>query len=96
MASDSGEGEGTPRTRQIADERDGHLEGKDTTPLLGRIEALERAMRAAHSSATQDNPSVANSGHGRQLIMTNNFVTRVKGHMTYYYTAPKITAASSA
>ena len=82
MASDSGEGEGTPRTQQIVDERDGQLEGADTTPLLGRIEALERAMRTAHSSATQDNSSVTNSGHGRQLIMTNNFITRVKGHMT--------------
>ena len=80
MASDSGEGEGTPRTHQIADERDGHLEGEDTTPLLGRIEALERAMRAAHSSATQDNPSVAkNSSHGRQLIMTNNFYNKGQG-----------------
>ena len=57
MASDSGEGEGTPRTRQIADERDDHLEGagEDTTLLLSRIEALERAMRTTHSSATQDN-----------------------------------------
>ena len=28
------------------------------TLLLGRIEALERALRAGHSSATHDTPSV--------------------------------------
>ena len=59
------------------DERDSHrqtntrLEGEDTTPLLGRIEALERALRVGHSSATHDPPSVTSPAHGRQLIMTN-------------------------
>ena len=82
MALNTGEGDGTAGTHQLADERDSYqqmdprLEGEDTTPLLGRIEALERALRAGHSSATHDPPSVANPGHGRQLIMT----IRVKGH----------------
>ena len=76
MALDMGDGNVTARTRQLVDKwdyhqkMDGHLEGEDTMPLLGRIEALERAMRAGHSAATHDTPSVANSGHGRQLIMT--------------------------
>ena len=84
MASNKGEGDGTARTRQLADERDGHqqtggyFEGEDTTLLLDCIEALERAMRVGHSSPTHDTPSITNSGHGRQLIMT---ITKVKGHI---------------
>ena len=64
MALNTGEGAGTVGTHQLADERDGHqqtdahLEGEDMTLLLGRIEALERALRASHSSATP--PSIAN------------------------------------
>ena len=56
MALNTGEGDGTAGTRQLADERDGHQqtdparEDKDTTPLLGRIEALERALRAGSAT----------------------------------------------
>ena len=83
MAFNTGEGAGTVGTRQLADEQDGHqrtdarLEGEDTTALLGRIEALERALRAGHSPTAHKPPSIANPGHGRQLIMT---IRRVKGH----------------
>ena len=41
-------------------------------PLLGRIEALERAMRAGHSSATHDTPSVTNFGHGTRRMQNPN------------------------
>lgn len=43
---------------------DNHLEGEDMTLLLGCIEALERALRVGHSSATHDTPSVTNFSHG--------------------------------
>ena len=75
MGLNMGEGDGTAGTCKLADERDGHqqtdtrLEGEDTT--------LERALRAGHSSATHDPPSVTSPGHGRQLIMT---ITRIEGH----------------
>ena len=47
MALDTGEGNGTARTHQLADKQDGHqqtdghLEGEDSTPLLSRIKMLE-------------------------------------------------------
>ena len=41
-------------------------------PLVGRIEALERAMRAGHSSATHDTPSVTNFGHGTRSMRNPN------------------------
>ena len=83
MTLNTGKGDGTDGTCQLADERDSHqqtdphLEGEDTVLVFSRIKALERALRVGHSSTTHNPPSVANPGHGRQLIMT----VRVKGHM---------------
>ena len=60
MASNTGEGAGTVGTRQLVDEQDDHqqtgarLECEDTTLLLGRIKALERALRTGHSSTAHD------------------------------------------
>ena len=55
MALNTGEGDETDGPRQLADERDGHQqtdprEDEDTTPLLGHIEALERALRAGSAT----------------------------------------------
>ena len=72
QTDENGLGHGTRRDCQ--DKWDGyqqmgsHLEGEDMTLLLGRIEALERALRVGHSSATHDTPSVTNFGHGTRRM----------------------------
>ena len=47
MALNMGEGDGTARTHQLADERDSNQQMdacEETTPLLGCIKVLERAL----------------------------------------------------